>query len=129
MKTYQYGPMVRRLRKERGITLSALAAELECSISYLSDVERSTRLPFDRARNETLARTLGVALDDLLRAAAADRGTVEPSRAESPKLREEQLAALHRGLETISEEERERFIQALKAGGLIPDEPEDEQPK
>ncbi len=43
------GTYIAELRKEKGYTLKALAKNMEVSVSFLSDVERGRRKPFNRA--------------------------------------------------------------------------------
>jgi transcriptional regulator with XRE-family HTH domain len=55
------GADLRALRKTRGLTLEALAAELECSVGWLSQVERDISTPA-RPDLERIAQSLNVPL-------------------------------------------------------------------
>ena len=73
----RFGPMLRKIRKEHHRTLADLSRWLGVSIPYVSDVERGNRAPFPVERIRLLARELEVEPDDLMAAAAEDRGAFE----------------------------------------------------
>lgn len=80
------GRDLRALRKARGLTLSALAARLECSIGWLSQVERDKSKPsVDDLRR--ISAALGVPLSLLFgrpRAQAGEEGFIVRKTARRP---------------------------------------------
>ncbi|HEU4689891.1 MAG TPA: helix-turn-helix transcriptional regulator [Vicinamibacterales bacterium] len=74
-----FGRRLRTLREARGLSLSAVARELNMSVVYYRDVERGTRRPFSSVAVdfEALAQLLGTASGDLQHAAAEERGQLE----------------------------------------------------
>ncbi len=58
------GRRIRALRRERGLTLNALADATELHRTYLGDVERGTRNPALKSLY-LIARTLGVPLREI----------------------------------------------------------------
>lgn len=62
MKTL--GDRIRELREERDLTLRDVAAELDVSASFISDIELGRRDPSDE-RIRQLARILGTTQDEL----------------------------------------------------------------
>src|SRR5256885_559069 len=81
----QFGSLIRDRRQERGITLTALAAGLGLTKSYLSMLEIGHRSPADE-QFDALAQALEIPAD-VLRVAAgrlpADVASSLPSRAET----------------------------------------------
>ncbi len=72
-----FGELLRRLRKEAGVTGTQVAKALEVSASYLHDVEKGRRLPPDIFKILKLAELLRTDPDPLILAAAHERGYVE----------------------------------------------------
>ncbi|AYF74256.1 XRE family transcriptional regulator [Nocardia yunnanensis] len=64
------GELVRRLRKERGLTQQSLADRAKCSRSQIQQIEAGTRVP-QRPLRESLSAVLGVALPAIGPSAAA----------------------------------------------------------
>ena len=62
MKTL--GERIRELREERDLSLRELAAEIEVSAAFMSDVELGRRHPSDK-HMVAVARALGTSLEDL----------------------------------------------------------------
>lgn len=65
------GADLRALRKTRGMTLEALATQLDCSVGWLSQVERGISRP-DRTDLERIAGKLDVPLSLFASTASAD---------------------------------------------------------
>ena len=62
MKTL--GEHIRELREERDLSLRELAAKIEVSAAFMSDVELGRRQPSDK-HMAAVARALGTSLEDL----------------------------------------------------------------
>jgi transcriptional regulator with XRE-family HTH domain len=72
----EFGKQLRDRRKAKGMTIKALAEAIGCSAVYVSEVERGTRPPFQRARVEAACKALGLfahTARSLLVTAARDR--------------------------------------------------------
>ncbi|MHB8928441.1 MAG: helix-turn-helix domain-containing protein [Bacillota bacterium] len=69
----EIGQALRRLREERGYTLSELAQRSQLSISYLSEIERNHKTPSVRAIDR-LAAALSVSKSALIPQEAVDQG-------------------------------------------------------
>ena len=74
-----FGQVLRSLREERRLSMSAVARAIRVSVVYYRDVERGTRRPFSSIKIDfaALATTLGANADELQRAAAEARGQLE----------------------------------------------------
>jgi transcriptional regulator with XRE-family HTH domain len=59
------GDLIYRARRERELTLRALAEQLGCAPSYVSDIEHNRRIPGE-AMLGRLAQRLGLDVDDLM---------------------------------------------------------------
>lgn len=70
-----FGEVLRSARTKAGATLAALAAQLACSVPYLSDVERGRRGPL--ARDKLTRAALLLDAPGLVRAAAQARQTLD----------------------------------------------------
>lgn len=72
----QFGPELRRLRRQRDVTLVDLAAAMGISAAYLCDVERGRRLPFSAERIAKLVAFLRApeVYETMLVRAWVDRG-------------------------------------------------------
>lgn len=70
------GAMIRRLRKERGLTQKTLAEKAKCSRSQIQQIESGTRVP-QLSLRERLSSALGVALP------ATGRVTLPPGTADT----------------------------------------------
>jgi len=68
------GETLRRVRKERGLTLRQVAEGAHVSVSYLAEIERGEKDPSSRVL-ESIAQGLGVEMGDLLLRIA---GTLKP---------------------------------------------------
>jgi transcriptional regulator with XRE-family HTH domain len=84
---HTFGSALRVARKEKGVRLCELAAELDVSVPFLSDVEKGRR-PLSDERIRKAAKRLGVDLMPLLELATRDRGKIvlEFGKKVDPKL-------------------------------------------
>jgi len=60
----KFGKFVELKRKERGITLRGLAAELDIAPAYMSDMEKGRRYPPDKEKLQEIARILNLSEED-----------------------------------------------------------------
>jgi len=72
----KFGWMLRQARKKAGKTLDEVSRSLDCTVSYLSDVELSRRKAFPTAKILILGDVLGCDMRPLIAAAAKERGGV-----------------------------------------------------
>lgn len=72
-----FGSALRSARNKAGKNLAELAEALGFSKSYVSDVERGLRAPFDPDTIVVAAKTCGAEVDELIAAAARDRGFLD----------------------------------------------------
>lgn len=79
-----FGRLVRRLRKEANKTMGDVAQVLGFSVTYISDVERGKRAPWNDTVVQRLADELGVLPEVLLASAAETRGAFELAADVSP---------------------------------------------
>lgn len=75
-KEERFGQLLRRRRRECGLTLQDLADALNVSPVFISEVERSTKPPLSPASVELLRYALGD-VSDLREVADADRKVVQ----------------------------------------------------
>jgi len=61
-----FGEFLRKIRIEQGLCLRDFADVIDCSVAYVSDVERGTRAPFADEDVRKIARKLGVDEESLL---------------------------------------------------------------
>ena len=73
----EFGILLRKERKGRGLSLRELADVLLISVPYLSDVERGNRRPFDQGRIGLIAKTLRCKKADLYQAALKSKDVFE----------------------------------------------------
>src|SRR5437588_13032831 len=69
------GAVIRRERRERGLTLKALAERSALSVVYLGEIERGKKYPSAQVL-EQLAKALELDLAELLEVVAAELGGV-----------------------------------------------------
>lgn len=108
-----FGELVRRSRSARGISLRALAEELEYSPAYLSDVENGKRNPFSDTVITHLANFLGMKEEELKKAADLSRGSYTLVQS-SPK-HNEVAAALVAKWEKLKPEQLEQLLKILES--------------
>jgi len=103
-----FGALLREHRRTAGYTLEAIAAHLDVSIPYMSDVERGNRPPLTPERIEVLSKFLCVDPEPLLAAAAESRGTFELD-AKKSVVHRDVGAVLMRGWTDLTRDELERI--------------------
>lgn len=70
-----WGQLVRAARKSKKLSLEAVAGELGISLGFLSEMERGKKLPSgDYEFHVTVSKETGAPLEELLAAAATERG-------------------------------------------------------
>jgi transcriptional regulator with XRE-family HTH domain len=114
-----FGELFRQERKRSKKTLGQVAARLQISVTYLSDVERDTRPPLSIERIRDAAQYMEVQDDKLtamLKAAAAHQGSF-PLRVPSTIKGREAGAALMRGWNSLDDDAFERIIEAVGEKG------------
>jgi transcriptional regulator with XRE-family HTH domain len=116
-----YGEELRRLRRATGRTLADLADVLECSIAYMSDVERGRRNPPPTEGTKKLLAALGKLehLPRMLMLAAKSRNSVEISVKGKADDIANMVAGLARSCDegTLDEETARKIIKLLEKGG------------
>ena len=93
----RFGPFLRRVRTEKGLTMGDVARALEVSVVYVSDVERSRRDPFVKEKMVKVAALLGIDIATLETKAALARGKVSLPMKKVPARAREAAVALGRG--------------------------------
>jgi transcriptional regulator with XRE-family HTH domain len=101
-------------RGELGLTLGDVAERLGCSVSYVSDVERQRRAPFDDDRLADLADLFEIPADEVLAAARLTRGITLETTGTTESHREAALA-LARSWKKLSAEQLSKIIEATRA--------------
>jgi transcriptional regulator with XRE-family HTH domain len=118
----KFGELFRAARKRAGKTLGEVAHDLEISLPYLSDVERTTRPPLSLeriAQAAVLFRSTEAEYSDMLRAAADHQGAFNLPMPNSPKGREAG-AALMRSWNNLDDDLYEEIVNMIarrKANG------------
>lgn len=117
-----FGGELRRMRREVGLNLVDLAKVLDCSIVYVSDIERDRRNPPPPKAIEALLRRIGrlESLGEMLRLAAESRKSIEiPLTGQSDPLVTDLLVALARKVESgeLTREVAERIRQMMDQPG------------
>jgi transcriptional regulator with XRE-family HTH domain len=120
-KSKKYGMELRRLRRDKEITLEDLAKEIDCSIVYLSDIERGRRNPPESSKTLRLLRKLGAAnlYSEFLALATMARKSIEISMQGKNKDIALMLTALERSCDegTLDEEKARRIREILHPEG------------
>ncbi len=82
----EFGKYIEKKRKERGMTLRGLAAELDIAPAYMSDIEKGHRYPPDKDKLGRLAEILHLSEDE--KNAMFDLSAGEKENSVSPDLPE-----------------------------------------
>lgn len=61
----EFGALIRRLRKERSLSMEGLARAADLSLGYIQTIEKGTRHP-SLSSMKALARAMGLSVRDLL---------------------------------------------------------------
>lgn len=120
-KTSLFGEALRRLRRAKEMSLADLADSIECSIVYMSDVERGRRNPPSLEKIRRLLDRMGEEhrLAEMLVLAARSRQSIEISVKDKNEQVADMLAALARRCDEGSmDDELARRIKEI----LIPKE-------
>lgn len=109
-----FGSLLRKTRSDAGKTMGELARELEVSVTYVSDVERAKRPPLSSDRILKASAFLGCDPTELLKSAAAFRGSVELSLAGASARAQAVGAALMRGWPELRDDELDEIERIVK---------------
>jgi transcriptional regulator with XRE-family HTH domain len=113
-----FGELFRQERKRAGKNLGEVAQRLKVSLTYLSDVERSTRPPLsiDRIRDAAVFMAIpGDRVLALLKAAAAYQGAFELP-VPSSSMGKEAGAALARGWNSLDDDAFRQIVDVVTGG-------------
>ena len=120
----RFGTFIRqkRINDSRGLTLKDVAAELNLSLSYLSDIEQNRRSPLDSNQIERLCAFLNLNEDDkhtMFDLAAKETSKI-PSDIEDVMMYTEEGSNARRALRMTNagyatNDDWKRFIQELEA--------------
>ena len=81
MSCHNFGEFIAKKRLERRITLRKMAEMLDCSATFLSDIEKDRRNPLDMERMEKLSQILALSEEErneMLDLAGRKRNSVAP---------------------------------------------------
>ena len=111
----RFGDLLRRLRRGADKTLGDVARELDVSVPYLSDVERSNRKPFNTDRLMKLALFLRADSAVLIEAADREKGFIEYDIRRASPLQADVVGGLVAGLARggVSDEKLEHIRSIL----------------
>lgn len=117
----RFGWILRRVRVERAVKQLRLAAHLQITQNYLSQIELGDRPPLDPDRIRSAAAFLGCDPEPLIIAAACDRGAFPglPADAADPD-RCEAAYGLTDGWRTLTPDQIRRVLEVIgrrKGGG------------
>ena len=114
----EFGRLLRQHRKLAGKTLGQVARKLGVSVVYVSDVERGNRAPFVTPRIVSAARFFHAGTENLLQAAAKERGFFEfDVSAASPKAMQALSGLARRDVTDDQWDEIVRILNEHKSGG------------
>lgn len=116
MKTF--GEFISLKRKEKRITLKAMAEELEISTPYMSDVEKGRRYSFDLEKLEKIAKILNMSEEEkneMMDLAGKQREEVAPDLPEYINSTPAVSVALRKARDlNLGEKEWYEFIEKLE---------------
>ena len=110
---HPFGSLLRKLRREREITLQELAEKVRKTPAYLSQLETSKRHPPKEDLINLLAEGLGTSPDDLLRAAQLERAYVSLGLRNVNEKKTELALQLERKWGDLSDDALERIKKIL----------------
>lgn len=113
-----FGEFISLKRKEKRITLKAMAEELEISTPYMSDVEKGRRYSFDLDKLEKIAKILNMSEDEkneMMDLAGKQREEVAPDLPEYINSTPAVSVALRKARDlNLGEKEWYEFIEKLE---------------
>lgn len=112
MTRKQFGPMVKRLRLEKGLSQKDLAEAVGIDFGYLSNIERSKVNPPSGDVVLRIAKELGVDKDELLVLAHRVPSDIEPIITQGPYI--PRVLRRAKGLSKQDWSKIDEFIQQLK---------------
>lgn len=118
MSCHNFGEFIAKKRLERRITLRKMAEMLDCSATFLSDIEKDRRNPLDMERMEKLSRILALSEEErneMLDLAGRKRNSVAPDLPDYIMNRSYVSAALRTARDlNAGEAEWQKFIDDLE---------------
>lgn len=114
----RFGQRLRLLREAAKKSLKEVADVLNCSVVYVSDIERGRRNPPSPEKIAKMAEVISAPVRELLDLANKERGRVELDlEGASPNLEEAGLV-LARSWKNLSDEQVQKILEVLnKQGG------------
>lgn len=113
-----FGEFISLKRKEKRITLKAMAEELEISTPYMSDVEKGRRYSFDLDKLEKIAKILNMSEEEkneMMDLAGKQRKEVAPDLPEYINSTPAMSVALRKARDlNLGEKEWYEFIEKLE---------------
>lgn len=118
MSCHNFGEFIAKKRLERRITLRKMAEMLDCSATFLSDIEKDRRNPLDMDRMEKLSQILVLSEEEhneMLDLAGRKRNSVAPDLPDYIMNRSYVSAALRTARDlNAGEAEWQKFIDDLE---------------
>ena len=118
MSCHNFGEFIAKKRLERRITLRKMAEMLDCSATFLSDIEKDRRNPLDMERMEKLSQILALSEEErneMLDLAGRKRNSVAPDLPDYIMNRSYVSAALRTARDlNAGEAEWQKFIDDLE---------------
>ena len=118
MACHNFGEFIAKKRLERRITLRKMAEMLDCSATFLSDIEKDRRNPLDMDRMEKLSQILVLSEEEhneMLDLAGRKRNSVAPDLPDYIMNRSYVSAALRTARDlNAGEAEWQKFIDDLE---------------
>lgn len=118
MSCHNFGEFIAKKRLERRITLRKMAEMLDCSATFLSDIEKDRRNPLDMERMEKLSQILVLSEEEhneMLDLAGRKRNSVAPDLPDYIMNRSYVSAALRTARDlNAGEAEWQKFIDDLE---------------
>ncbi len=118
MSCHNFGEFIAKKRLERRITLRKMAEMLDCSATFLSDIEKDRRNPLDMERMEKLSQILALSEEErneMLDLAGRKRNSVAPDLPDYIMNRSYVSAALRTARDlNAGEDEWQKFIDDLE---------------
>lgn len=112
----RFGEFIAKKRKSLGITLRGMAADLDITPAYLSDIEKSRRNPPDIKMLEKMAQRLNLTKEEkntMFDLAGKDRNEISPDLPEYIINKPIVTVALRKAKEKATDDDWEEFIRKL----------------